>query len=261
MKNRHGFQAIGIVIIITVVALIGVAAFFVIDGNNKATDYNNYDFNTIIKADQHTGNIADHVKGNPDAPVLIFEYADFQCPGCASINPKVNKALEELDGKLAIVYRNFLLAYHKNGTAAASAAEAAGLQVDENGKSYWKPYADKLFASQAEWESSTGSERTALFEKYFNDVTKGKGDLEKFRQDIAGEDVSQKISFDMGIARRIDIPSTPAFYIDGQYIKWNEAGELNINGKTIAWEEARSGDQFIELLKEIVEAKTNENSK
>lgn len=255
MKNRHGFQAIGIVIAIAVVAAICIAAFFVIDGNNKATDYNNYDFNTIIQADAHTGNIADHVKGDPNAPVIIFEYADYQCPGCASINPKVNKALEELDGKLAIVYRNFLLSYHKNGTAAASAAEAAGIQ------GYWKPYADKLFASQAEWESSTGSERTTLFEKYFNEITKGKGDLEKFRQDIASDDVSQKISFDMGIARRIDIPSTPAFYIDGQYIKWNEAGELNINGKTIAWEEGRSGDQFIELLKEIVEAKTNENSK
>jgi predicted DsbA family dithiol-disulfide isomerase len=255
MKNRHGFQVIGIVIAIAIIALVGIGAFFVIDGNNKATDYNNYDFDQIIQADAHTGNIADHIKGDPNAPVLIFEYADYQCPGCASVNPKVNKAIEELDGKLAIVYRNFLLSYHKNGTAAGSAAEAAGLQ------GYWKPYADKLFASQAEWESSTGSERTAIFEKYFNDVSKGKGDLEKFRQDIAGEDVSQKISFDMGIARRIDIPSTPAFYVDGQYIKWSEPGELTINGKTIAWEESRSGDQFIELLKEIVEAKTNENSK
>ena len=251
MKKRHGFQVIGLIIGIAVVALICVAAYFVIDGNNKATNYNNYDFYSVIPADEHTGNIADHVKGDPDAPVKIFEYADFQCPGCASINPKVNKAIEELDGKLAVVYRNHLLSYHKNGTAAASAAEAAGLQ------GYWKPYADKLFSEQAEWEGATGSERTALFEKYFNEVTKGKGDLDKFRKDVASDDVSQKISFDMGIGRIINIEATPAFYIDGQLIRWTEAGELNFdNGEHISWDKGKSGDEFVKLLSQIVEAKT-----
>ena len=251
MKIRHGFQTVWLIVGIIVVALIALATVLVINGNNNATDYSKYDFNTIIEADEHTGNIADHVKGDKDAPVLIFEYADFQCPGCASINTKVNKALEELDGKLAVVYRNHLLSYHKNGTAAASAAEAAGLQ------GYWKPYADKLFAEQAEWESATGSERSTLFEKYFTEVTKGQGDLDKFRQDVASDQVSQKINFDMGIGRRIDIPATPAFFVDGQLIKWSEAGELTLsNGKTIVWDEASGGDKFIELLKQIVEAKT-----
>ena len=250
MKNRQGFQLAGVIAGVVVVALIAIAAYFVIDGNNKATDFNNYDFYSIIEADNNNGNIGDHVKGNPDAPVLIYEYADYQCPGCASINPKVNKAIEESDGKLAIVYRSFLLSYHKNGTAAASAAEAAGLQ------GYWKPYADKLFAEQSEWEYSSASERTEFFEKYFLEVTDGKGDLEQFRQDVASDRVSKKISFDMGIARRIDVPSTPAFYVDGQHIKWNEAGELEINGELISWDSGRSGDDFIKLLQDIVEAKT-----
>ncbi|MBQ3432735.1 thioredoxin domain-containing protein [Candidatus Saccharibacteria bacterium] len=250
MKNRQGFEKWGIIVGIVVVALIIVASYFVIDGNNKATDFNDYDFYSIIDADSNNGNIGDHVKGNPDAPVRIYEYADYQCPGCASINPRVNKAVEESNGKLAVVYRSFLLSYHKNGTAAASAAEAAGLQ------NYWKPYADKLFAEQSEWEYASPSERTELFEKYFVDVTNGKGDLEQFRADIASERVSKKISFDMGIARRIDVPSTPAFYVDNQLIKWSEAGQLEINGKTITWDSSRSGDDFIKLLNEIVEAKT-----
>jgi hypothetical protein len=250
MKNRKGFQIVGVVIGIIVVALIAIAAFAVIDGNNKATDFNNYDFYSIIEADSNNGNIGDHVKGNPEAPVLIYEYADYQCPGCASINPKVNKAIEESNGKLAIVYRSFLLSYHKNGTAAASAAEAAGLQ------GYWKPYADMLFANQSEWEYASANERTELFEKYFVEVTDGKGNLDQFKEDIASERVSKKISFDMGIARRIDVPSTPAFYVDGQHIKWNEAGELEINGELISWESGRSGDDFVKLLQDIVEAKT-----
>ena len=250
MKNRQGFQLAGVIAGVVVIALIAIAAYFVIDGNNKATDFNNYDFYSIIEADNSNGNIGDHVKGNPDAPVLIYEYADYQCPGCASINPKVNKAIEESDGKLAVVYRSFLLSYHKNGTAAASAAEAAGLQ------GYWKPYADKLFAEQSEWEYASASERTEFFEKYFLEVTGGKGDLEQFRQDVASDRVSKKISFDMGIARRIDVPSTPAFYVDGQNIKWSEAGELEINGELVSWDSGRSGDDFVKLLQEIVEVKT-----
>lgn len=250
MQNRKGFQLIGAIIGVLVVVFIAIASFIVIDGNNKATDFNNYDFYSIIAADDNNGNIGDHVKGDPNAPVLIFEYADYQCPGCASINTRVNKAVEESKGKLAVVYRSFLLSYHKNGTAAASAAEAAGLQ------GYWKPYADKLFAEQSEWEYASASDRTTYFEKYFLEVTDGKGDLEQFRNDISSDRVSKKISFDMGISRRIDVPSTPAFYIDGQQIVWSEAGELDINGQTVSWEAGNTGEDFIKLLNKIVEAKT-----
>ena len=252
MKKLKGFSALGAVIIVLVMVLLGVATYFVIDGNNKATDFNGYDFYSVIEPTKDNGNIGDHVKGDKDAPVVIFEYADFQCPGCASINPKVNKVIEELDGKLAVVYRNYLLSYHQNGTAAASAAEAAGLQ------GYWKKYADKLFSEQAEWEYASASERTELFDKYFEEVTDGKGDIEKFNEDLASESVSKKISFDMGIGKRVDIEGTPAFYIDGQLIRWGTAGEVVVNGKKISWESARSGDEFIKLIKEIVAAKIEE---
>ena len=249
MKKMRGFSVVGLIVGIVVVILIAVGAFFVIDGNNKATDFSEYDFYSVIEANDNNGNIGDHVKGDPNAPVLIFEYADYQCPGCASINPRLNKIIDQLDGKLAIVYRSYLLSYHQNGTAAASAAEAAGLQ------GYWKPYADKLFAEQAEWEYASGSERAALFDKYFADVTGGKGDMDKFNEDIASSAVSKKISFDMGIAKRVDVQATPAFYIDGQWIKWSDAGEVEINGKIISWDSARNGDDFTKLIKEIVEAK------
>ena len=252
MKKLLGFSVAGVVIGVLVVALLGVATYVIIDGNNKATDFNDYDFYSVIEPDANNGNIGDHVKGNPDAPVLIFEYADYQCPGCASINPKVNKVIEQLDGKLAVVYRNFLLSYHQNGTAAASAAEAAGLQ------GYWKEYADKLFSTQAEWEYASASERTTLFNQYFEEVSNGKGDLDKFNSDIASENVSKKINFDMGIAKRIDVQGTPAFYVDGQWIQWGDAGEVTINGQTISWDSARSGDDFGKLLKDIVKAKLGE---
>ncbi len=252
MKKFAGFSTVGAIIGVAVVVFLVIATYLIVDGNNKATDFNNYDFYSVIEPTKDNGNIGDHVKGSADAPVLIFEYADYQCPGCASINPRVNKAIEELDGKLGVVYRSFLLSYHQNGTAAASAAEAAGLQ------GYWKEYADKLFEEQAEWEYASASERTTLFNKYFEEVTEGEGDLEKFNQDLASEAVSKKISFDMGIGKRIDVGGTPAFYVDGQLIDWGNAGEVTVNGKTITWESARTGDEFVKLLKDIVAAKLGE---
>ena len=252
MKKFRGFSVAGVIAGVAAVTFLAIATYLIVDGNNKATDFNSYDFYSVIEPTKDNGNIGDHVKGNADAPVLIFEYADYQCPGCASINPRVNKVVEELDGKLGVVYRSYLLSYHQNGTAAASAAEAAGLQ------GYWKEYADKLFAEQAEWEYASASERTALFDKYFEEVTDGNGDLEKFNQDLASENVSKKISFDMGIGKRIDVGGTPAFYIDGQLINWGSEGEVTVSGKTIKWESARTGDEFVKLIKEIVAAKLGE---
>lgn len=262
MKKYHGFSVAGLIIGIVVVAFIGIATFLVIDGQKKATNFDNYDFYSIIAPDEHNGNIGDHVKKDKDGtytgdPVLIFEYADPQCSACASLNPRVNQAIDELDGKLAIVFRYDLLNYHQNATAAASAAEATGFQDKDGSRGWWEKYINRLLADQSDWAYLSGSERTAMFEKYFTEVTDGKGDLEKFRSDISSNKISKKISFDMGISKRIDVAGTPAFYVDGQFIPWasKEGGSVTINGKTISWESQLSNSEFVNILKQIVEAK------
>lgn len=238
-------------IIAAIVGLLGFATWKIFDGNSKMTKFEDYDFYSIIPATENNGNIADHVKGNPEtAKLIIFEYADYQCPGCASMNVKVNKAIEQSEGKIALVYRSFLLSYHQNGTAAASAAEAAGLQ------GYWKPFADLLFANQSEWEYSSPSERKEFFKKYFEEATDGKGDVDKFFSDIASTQVKKKIDFDMGIGKRIDIGGTPSFYTEGQLIDWSQPGKITINGKTITWDKSMGAEEdFIQLLNNIVAAK------
>ena len=254
MKKFQGFNTLWVIVGVLAVIFLGVAAYLIIDGNNKATDFNSYDFTTIIEPTKDNGNIGDHIKGDKDAPVVIVEYADYQCEYCAMMNPHVNKIVEELDGKLAVVYRNFLLSYHQNNRAAAAAAEAAGLQ------GYWKEYMNKLFTEQSEWSSASSSERTVLFNKYFREVAGSKGDIDKFSQDIASENVKKKISFDMGIAKRINVGGTPAFYIDGQFIGFGEkdGGEVTINGKTISWDHALNTDEFSDIMKQIVSAKLGE---
>lgn len=251
MKKLTGFSKLNVVAIILVTGFIAFASYLVIDGNLKATDYSKYDFNAYIGPDEHNGNIGDHVKGDKDAPVLIFEYADYQCEYCASINPRVNAAVEKAEGKLGVVYRNYLLSYHQNGTAAASSALAAGLQ------GYWKEYSTKLFAEQEDWYYATSSTRTEIFKRIFEEATNGEGDVEKFEADLSSPDVSKRINFDMGIGKRLSIPGTPTFYVDGQYIDWSnkEGSSVTVNGKVVSWDHNLTGAEFTDLLLEIVDAK------
>ena len=204
----------------------------------ETSETGNYgeNINKIIPANDDNGHIADHVEGNPDAEVLIFEYADYQCSGCATAFPRMKKLVEEYDGKVALVYRSFLLSYHQNGTAAASAAEAAGLQ------GYWQPYAEKLFANQSTWFYASGSERTDIFRDFFRTVSNGQGDEEQFVKDMNSEKVKEKVNFDIALAQSLDIPGTPSFYL---------------NGERIDFSEAKTEEEFLNLMREKVDAELN----
>ncbi|MBQ6321087.1 thioredoxin domain-containing protein [Candidatus Saccharibacteria bacterium] len=214
-----------VVILLVVAAFIGLIIYKA--KNPKAedntdplayeVDLSKYDLLSVIPANEENGNIADHIKGDSDAPVTIFEYADFQCSGCALMAPYVDQLLSEYEGKLRIIYRNYPIpSLHPNAIAAISAAEAAGLQ------GYWEEYGSMLFANQSEWFYSTGTARTTLFMDYFRSLTGGKGDVAKFRSDMASEAVKTKMKFDHAIATNAyKLDSTPTFIgEDGQVIEW-----------------------------------------
>ena len=229
------------------VVLVCVIAKFIMDGNAQMPNFDDYNFHTIIEANKDNGYIGDHIKGSADAPVVIYEYADYQCSVCSVFSTRVDELLKKYEGKVAVVYRNFLLSYHQNATAAASSAEAAGLQ------GYWEKYAEALFSNQAEWEYASSSERTKLFERYFMEVTDSQGDLEKFRNDCKGDAVSKKLSFDAGIGHRLsEITGTPSFFIDGQLIDRSGASRIVIDGEVVTW-----GDDidFMDLMSKIIDTK------
>lgn len=228
------------------ILVVGMIVFLAISKISSSVDFSKYTkvsddgtalMNTIIAGNEDNGNIGDHVKGSADAPVVIFEYADYQCSGCATANPRINRLVEEYDGKLAVVYRSFLLSYHQNGTAAASAAEAAGLQ------GYWEEYANMLFSNQSVWYSASGDTRTELFTDLFNTASEGKGDTAKFVDDMKSSEVKKKINFDMGLASYLDIPGTPSFFLDGERIDFSSA---------------TNEESFLNLIREKVDAKLEE---
>lgn len=79
--------------------------------------------------------IADHdyTKGPDDAPVTLIEFADFQCPHCARVSPTLARLVEEYDGKVRLVFKDFPLDGHPRAMYASIANHCAG----DQGK-YWE---------------------------------------------------------------------------------------------------------------------------
>src|SRR6185369_7271160 len=70
-----------------------------------------------------------HTHGPANAPVKLEEFGDFECPPCGLFHPILKQMEEEFGDKLFVTFREFpLVPTHQHALAAASAAEAAGLQ-------------------------------------------------------------------------------------------------------------------------------------
>jgi protein-disulfide isomerase len=82
------------------------------------------------------------LRGAAQAPVLVVEFADYECPYCQQVNPALQKLAAEYGGRLAWAYKDAPLPMHPHAQKAAEAAHCAGVQ----GK-YWE-YHDRLFASK-----------------------------------------------------------------------------------------------------------------
>lgn len=193
-----------IIVLILILAVVGLGFW---SSSSSRIDYSQYDLSMVIPADENTGGFEEMIEGDPEAPVKLFEYGDYQCTACAPMNPKINALLEEYEGKVALVFRAEIMDYHQNGTAAASAALAAAKQ------GYWQEYKDILFANQNDWYYSDANQRQSQFEGYFTQVSNGKGDLAQFRADMGSKEVSRKLRFDAGMADQMRISWTPTFYV------------------------------------------------
>lgn len=113
-----------------------------------------YDYPTTGETDNYQAIVdqlppiseVDWVQGNPDAPITIIEYADFQCPACVSFAQLTNFLLENFPNSIKLVFRHLPLpSIHDKAFLSGMAAEAAGAQ----GK-FWDMH-DFLYLSQNYW--------------------------------------------------------------------------------------------------------------
>ncbi len=90
----------------------------------------------------------DYIKGNPNAPILIVEYSDYDCPFCKNFHETMTRIMDEygVGGKIAWVYRQFPLAQlHPNAERISQAALCVG-ELGGN-DAFWK-YTDLIFAER-----------------------------------------------------------------------------------------------------------------
>ncbi|MEZ4836923.1 MAG: thioredoxin domain-containing protein [Caldilineaceae bacterium] len=92
-------------------------------------------------------------RGNPDAPITIYEYSDYECPFCARHVIQTEPALKEnflANGDVRIIFRDFPLeGLHPNAIPAAVAANCVG---DQGIVPYWEMHT-LLFRTQSEWSN------------------------------------------------------------------------------------------------------------
>jgi len=108
-----------------------------------------------------------HLLGNPNAPVKILEFADFECPHCGEYatvtEPDVRKRIVD-PGLASYWYYDFPLPAFQNSIPASNAAACA----EDQGK-FWEMH-DKLFNGQPEWSSQTTSNPKKVFLRYATEL-------------------------------------------------------------------------------------------
>ena len=88
-------------------------------------------------------NPRDHRRGGTNATVTLVEYGDYQCPGCAAVNPVVRFLESRYGQALSVVFRHFpMIEVHPFAGTAAEAAEYAG----DHGL-FWEMH-DAIFSNQ-----------------------------------------------------------------------------------------------------------------
>jgi protein-disulfide isomerase len=146
--------------------------------------------------------------GPTNALVHLEEFGDFECPPCGLLHPILKQMEAEFGDKLRVTFREFpLVAIHQHAMAAASAAEAVGLQ----GK-FWEMH-DLLYDRQNDWK--TQFDVRPIFEGYAREI---KIDVERYKRDLNSDLVQQRIFNDGRRGHSLGVKGTPTVFMNGREV-------------------------------------------
>lgn len=157
--------------------------------------------------------------GEADAPVVIYEFADFQCPACGQfatfVAPLIKENLVE-KGIARYVYYDFpLVQIHPNAFIAARAGRCA----NEQGK-FWE-YHDVLYGRQSEWAHARNPDD--LFVGYARQVGADEAAFERcLKSDRYAEEVTQS----MKLGESLRVSGTPSLFVNGKMVQPGNYREL-----------------------------------
>ena len=142
----------------------------------------------------------DHIRGPVDAPIVLLEYGDYECPFCGAAHPVVQELRRLMGNQMSVVYRHFPLTnVHPHAEPAAEAAEAAGAQ----GR-FWAMH-DMLFEHQDALEAE---DLLAYAQAIGLDVP-------RFVRELADGTHRPRVREDFLSGVRSGVNGTPTFYVNG----------------------------------------------
>ena len=169
-------------------------------GNNPAAATNS---EAELKED------GDPAIGEKSAPVVIYEFSDYQCPFCKrafdQTYPEIQKLINE--GKVRYVIKDYPLPFHEQAPSAAISANCAGQQ-----DKYWEMH-DKLFQTQDTWFGNAGA--VDMFKGFAQELNL---DEKKFETCVADPKMAQEVQDDLAEGSAAGVSGTPSFYINGQQL-------------------------------------------
>lgn len=154
------------------------------------------------------------VRGNPDAPVTVIEFSDFQCPYCARAYSTVEQLLANNPEDVRLIYVQYPLPNHPWARPASIAALCAAQQ---DGEAFWTLH-DTYFENQRAMTPANVVERSR--------VALAGSDVDLDAWTTCVEDTSspahQQAAADlqghMAVAQGLGVSGTPAFFINGRFI-------------------------------------------
>lgn len=144
----------------------------------------------------------DPSRGPSDAPVVVVEFSDFQCPFCQRATGTLQELYDHYDGQIRFVYKDYPLPNHPDAFKAAEAGNCAY----EQGK-FWELH-DKMFVSQ-----------DALDVPSLNEYAGELGlDDAAFATCLEEGRYAERVRRDLQVGQQYGVSSTPTVFINGRQV-------------------------------------------
>ena len=144
-------------------------------------------------------------RGPANAPVLLVEFTDLQCPHCKEANPTIERLLNE-NSNVRFVSQLFPLPNHNWATKAAAYAECVSRASNE---AYWK-FVDAVFNQQEQITADNADEKLTSIA----DSSGVKG------SDIAAcsakPETQTRVDASLNLGKALGVNSTPTLFVNGR---------------------------------------------
>lgn len=174
--------------------------------------------------------------GSPEAPVVLVEFSDYQCPFCArhfaQTWPQIKANFVDT-GRVRYMFKDFPLSnIHPQAQKAHEAARCAGEQ-----DAYWEMHA-LLFAEQAAWSGQ--SDAVQRFKAFAAQLEL---DTRAFDACLDEGRWAAAVTADLNEGARLGMSGTPAFFINGYPVIGAQPYELFVYAIELA-EQGKLGDAY-----------------